>query len=810
MPRPRLHDQIRRQLHDVQDEATDTRILVVSGLGGSGKSQLVLNYVREYRMDYKAIFWVEAGQKESIERDFLQIYRQLFDRPLTVAQELLKMEDVVPAVKSWFHTQTSRSLMVFDSADGIDDNDSAESYIDITIYLPDAPLVDVVITTRCAQAARMTDLEVVEVGEMGPEEAVALFRKHAQLRCEGPGVDDEVSRIVNELGFLALAIALAGSYVGAMPQLRSNLHLYLPEYHAQRRTLLDNKPKKHIHRYGESVLSTWETSFAAVMRQSVIAANLLSLLAFLNFDDIYPTLFEFGDGDECQDVQNRPKWQLFLSPQKPINDKGIEAAMSVLEMYWLVQWRDVRSSYVMHKLVHAWALERLEETQQRQLSVAVLNQLGNVTSRALTPMAKARLLPHVTANFVTIMVTYAQQPCEIEILDAIIKIDKFVQRTGRWTELYEIRTFLFRMTDTLRGKEHPHTLTSMNNLALVLGNRGKYEQAEEMHRQVLGLKETVLGKEHPDTLASMNNLAWVLRNQGKYEQAEETHRQVLGLIEMMLGKEHPSTLANMNNLAMVLGDQGKYEQAEEMHRQILGLRETVLGKEHPDTLTSMNNLAMVLSNQGKYEQAEEMHRQVLGLMETVLGKEHPSTLTSMDNLAMVLSNQGKYEQAEEMHRQVLGLMETVLGKEHPDTLTSMNNLASVLSNQGMHEQAEETQRQVLKLIEMVLGKEHPSTLTSMNNLASVLSNQGMHEQAEEIHRQVLGLRETVLGKEHPDTLASMNNLASVLGNQGKYEQALEIYRQTLGLRETVLGKDHSDTDEHEKYHPLRSAKCHST
>jgi ATP/maltotriose-dependent transcriptional regulator MalT len=75
VPRPGLHDQIRRQLHDVQDETTDTRILMVSGLGGSGKSQLVLNYVREYRMDYKAIFWVEAGQKESIERDFLQIYR---------------------------------------------------------------------------------------------------------------------------------------------------------------------------------------------------------------------------------------------------------------------------------------------------------------------------------------------------------------------------------------------------------------------------------------------------------------------------------------------------------------------------------------------------------------------------------------------------------------------------------------------------------------------------------------------------------------------------------------------------------------
>ena len=64
--------------------------------------------------------------------------------------------------------------------------------------------------------------------------------------------------------------------------------------------------------------------------------------------------------------------------------------------------------------------------------------------------------------------------------------------------------------------EHPDVLTSMNNLARVLDNQGKYEEAEEMHRQALALRETVLGKEHPDTLTSMNNLALVLDSQGKY------------------------------------------------------------------------------------------------------------------------------------------------------------------------------------------------------------------------------------------------------------------------------------------------------
>ena len=45
-----------------------------------------------------------------------------------------------------------------------------------------------------------------------------------------------------------------------------------------------------------------------------------------------------------------------------------------------------------------------------------------------------------------------------------------------------------------------------------------------MHRQTLELREKVLGLEHPSTLDSMNNLALVLDSQGKYEEAETIRR----------------------------------------------------------------------------------------------------------------------------------------------------------------------------------------------------------------------------------------------------------------------------------------------
>jgi Tfp pilus assembly protein PilF len=75
----------------------------------------------------------------------------------------------------------------------------------------------------------------------------------------------------------------------------------------------------------------------------------------------------------------------------------------------------------------------------------------------------------------------------------------------------------------LRG-EHPSTLTSVNNLGLVLNNQGKYKEAEAIHRWALEGGEKVLRRHYPSTLTSVNNLGNVLASQGKYEEAEAMYR----------------------------------------------------------------------------------------------------------------------------------------------------------------------------------------------------------------------------------------------------------------------------------------------
>jgi hypothetical protein len=60
----------------------------------------------------------------------------------------------------------------------------------------------------------MTWLEAVEVADVEPVEAAELFAQAPKLQKLRPDMETEVALIVKELGYLALAITLAVSYIG--------------------------------------------------------------------------------------------------------------------------------------------------------------------------------------------------------------------------------------------------------------------------------------------------------------------------------------------------------------------------------------------------------------------------------------------------------------------------------------------------------------------------------------------------------------------------------------------------------------------
>lgn len=208
------------------------------GLGGAGKSQLVLNYIQEYRHNYSAIFWVGAGSKESIERDYVQIYRLLYGRPLGTGQKLYKSRTPCPQLNIGFMREKAM-------AESIDD-DQERLYSELRYFMPDASEVHIIITSRSSMAKKMTPLEAIEAEDMESSEVIELFRRCAKILDLGPNVETEMDHIGKELRCLTLAMTLSGTYVSVTPRFSSDIWGYLPEYRQRRKELLVGDPSSRF------------------------------------------------------------------------------------------------------------------------------------------------------------------------------------------------------------------------------------------------------------------------------------------------------------------------------------------------------------------------------------------------------------------------------------------------------------------------------------------------------------------------------------------------------------------------------------
>jgi tetratricopeptide (TPR) repeat protein len=208
--------------------------------------------------------------------------------------------------------------------------------------------------------------------------------------------------------------------------------------------------------------------------------------------------------------------------------------------------------------------------------------------------------------------------------------------------------------------------------------RGAYTSAEKLQRHVWGVRWRVLGAKHPDTLTSMSNLALTLSDQGDLAGARKIEEEVLETRRRVLGSEHPDTLTIMNNFAVTLHKQGELERAREIQEEVLETTRRVRGDEHPDTLRSMNNLAGALHDQGDLAAAREIQEEVLETTRRVRGDEHPDTLTAMNNFAGILHDQGDLDGARKILEEVLETRRRILGEERPDTSVSAWNLFCTL------------------------------------------------------------------------------------------------------------------------------------
>jgi serine/threonine protein kinase/tetratricopeptide (TPR) repeat protein len=356
-----------------------------------------------------------------------------------------------------------------------------------------------------------------------------------------------------------------------------------------------------------------------------------------------------------------------------------------------------------------------------------------------------------------------------------------------------------------RGKDHPDTLKTMNNLAVSYSALGRLAEALKLFEETLALRKAKLGPGHPDTLTSMNNLANSYQELGRLADALKLFEETLALSKAKFGLGHPRTLTGMNNLVNCYQELGRHAEALKLSEEVVALRKAKLGPHHPDTLTSMTNLANSYQKLGRLADALKLREETLALQKAKLGRDHPDTLGSMHNLAATYQALGRYAEALKLDEQTLAAWKVKPGPDHPNTLRSLHNLAASYYALGRYAEALKLFEETVALMKAKLGPGHPETLVGMNNVAQSYGALGRHAEALKLHEETLALREDKLGANHPDTIQSQAGVARSLLQLGRGAEAVALARQAAELWEERKGTHASSLYDAARYRAITAA-----
>ena len=328
-----------------------SRSCTLSGLSGSGKTQVAIEYAYRYAQDYAAVFWINAETDESIATSIIAI-ANLLNLPDEQGQEARKA-----ALMRWL-TNQSNWLVIFDH---VEDPALVKGMVPSTHR-------GSLLFTSCRQAPGFAT-QTIDLERMTNEDGMHFLLRRARLLSTMGSVDDFPStnkviaqEIVTAMDGLPLALEQAGAYIEAT---QCSLADYRRLFHYSPLRLLAERDE-HAD-YPLSVSRTFLQAFEQIEQSNPLARELLTVCAIVAPEAIPEMIFLEGAR------QLGSSFEALLSDPFAFN-----AAIKIVLNYSLVQ-RDARTHTLsIHRLVQIVLKGRMSEGDQRRWTTRVIAAISRL------------------------------------------------------------------------------------------------------------------------------------------------------------------------------------------------------------------------------------------------------------------------------------------------------------------------------------------------------------------------------------------------------------------------------------------------
>ncbi|WP_338783685.1 FxSxx-COOH system tetratricopeptide repeat protein [Streptomyces sp. DG1A-41] len=769
------------------------------GLGGVGKSQLVLEYVYTHQYDYKVICWIPAERESLVLAALATLAGQLGVAPTD--QDSVGVPaagTAVPAALEALRTGVPHDdwLLVFDNAEDVEM---------VRGYFPANGPGKIIVTSRNRAWERVATPLPVDVFER--VESIELLQKRSpDLSTEDAG------RLAEALGDLPLAVEQAGTW-HAVTGMQVDEYLDLLDQRSPEILDLDPAPD-----YPVSVAAAWDISLERLQQSNPGARQLLDICASMAPEPIPKSILRGSRG-----VTITPEVDPLLRESIKLN-----RAVRDLSQFSLVKVDPRTDTLQMHRLLQTVLLAKLSHEEREHMRDAAHQLLSAAKpgpyGSALEWRAYQALLPHVlTSRAVTSTDTYVREL----VFDTVWFLyywgdhqgaaDLARQAWSAWLaasgeeNIHVIRTmkslgFLLRQIGQVpesiplteralevsrRMEVDPEDLIdSLCEMADACGYQARFQEARDLCLEAAELARSQFGSDDPITLRATHSWGVALRLCGQFADALRLDQENARLRDLMFGPANFFTLNSLNALALDMLEAGNYAGArgfqEDVHRRV----RAALGAENPLSLRIARTLAVCRRRDGALVEAARLSEATLRRFSARYGPDHFDSLQTATNVAVDRRLAGGLEESRGLAEETLRRYAYLLGEDHAYSLLTKANLAATLRALGSLDEAQELEDEAARRLGETVGPGHVITLTAAIGRANTAYLRLDFDRAHEIDGTTVPLLAEVLGEEHPLTLSGTANLALDLRGLGRGAEADRLQQQAVAGFARALSVDH--------------------
>jgi tetratricopeptide (TPR) repeat protein len=759
-------------------------VMVVHGMGGTGKSALALEYAHRYHGAHNPVVHLSADSPERITTDLAALADAL--NP-TLRQSDAPVETRADWAKGWLQCHDGWLLL-------LDDVQQPADAVRLLGSLGGRGAA--VITTR--QATGWDRHAAVLALDVLPEEAATdLLTRLTGHRPDTP----ELRELAARLDRLPLALEQAAAYI---KQTRTGPAGYL--------RLLDASPAEALGTTApgrspeRTIARVWQHTMRAVDREHPHAVHLMRVLAWFAPSGIPRGLLEQLRPDTSRSAVGRARPALrqlghstgLLHHRRGLAGRrltpaDIDGALAVLGAYGLVRLSD--DTVAVHSLMQTVARTpvagdphrtRRAVSAARDEAAELLAQAGgNHPStpenwpwwQTMAPQFEAFLAaaPPQTDNLWTVHVLWSMV-CYLRDSERPASDPHAVLHAERAVRLMRRRM--------LGGRLHPATRDMQVHLAQALERSGRTDEALRLlegRRRRTAVRPAMLPNRR-------HALAQCYLRQGRFQEAlpllEFEYRY--GQFDSAAKGALRDALKVRELLAQAHGHAGRRDQAVALREENLWRAMQALGDQAPLTLWARDSLARAYTGIGEAARAVDLHERTLAAWERTLGPRCPEAFHSRLALAHAHAVAGDVEAAISLLERNVALASGAFAEDSPVMLTCRRMLAASMLRRDDVDGALALHAANIADTGRIFGPHHIEVQQVRRDFGTDLLITDHPEQAVPVLADALEGMEDAAGPMGRETIAARGLLAAALHQAGRVHEAVALYEQALGQALAVL------------------------